>query len=665
MKKPINSNSIIFKAVTAANFNNFDLEIKKQSINCIVGPNASGKTLLAHHLVYKSSLKQILPLLGEIKISLPFSNLDVKYEEASGIIPAVDILCLANTLNPKKTIAEFLGVDKILAELALSAEQPKCSKADDCGLKLAQAQIVAREILENKNIQRILITVLLEKNKNLEVTVSKLIKLGFSRFLLGKEIIKVQEVGDEVTLFLKMEKKKELYAVLSSVDCNEKSEKELRQILNESLETAYGIGQELLVIFSDLWQKIYCKNAFYCSSCQKTLAFSELRGLSNIKNMNGSDFDLYLGKHSLNELSKMKIAELAKLSYNNLSKYLELLIKFGFKENLLSQSLATLNVAEKIKLLCIYYQLAQFSDILFVLDSPSRFLNILEQKQLLLWAKDLVRMGNCVLFAEISSVFSEAADNLITLEPLSDEETSIVIKKIPRNEGNLELLLKAFPNKLLKLEATNLRESNEIVKELKASFQVLKKTRKLKVIAPNLRYLKVLDYYIEEELFDKKISDQTVLEFSCLISPLAKLYASLSQAKKEGLNEKDFLRVEGRVKCCEIKWNNLNINDVFKLEVSAARELFASRDEIVELFDELILLGFSKLSLSRKYLELSFSEAQLLRLFREFSSAANLKNTAFVIEQVCAGLDNDCNKRCLKYLQRKTLQTANVFLVEM
>ncbi len=664
MNKNCDSDLITFKSIIAANLKNFSLSLKKQAINCLSGPNGSGKTILSHHLVYKSSLQQILSLLGDLKIDLPGSTLDLQYQQATGMIPAVDILCLAETLSPKKTIGEFLGVDQILAGLALDSPQPRCVSTN-CQLKSVQAKNVAKELLKKDPKQKIIISVAIKKSKNMETKISKLIKLGFNRFMINDQLIKVQEVADEVSLFLRMEKEKELYAVLSKVDCQERSEQELLQELNESLEIAYGIGEDLLVIFSARGQKIYCKNAFFCSTCQKTLAFSELRDLSSIKNENKKEFNLYLGKYNLTELSQMRIVELAKLSNNHLSKYLELLIEFGFGENNLFLHLATLNVAEKIELLCIYYQLTQFSDILFILDSPSRFLNYLEQKQLLLWAENMVTMGNTILFTERSPLILNGADNLINLAPLEDEKTNLDIEKISVNNFKKADSVLLLVHKLLQIQVRDLRESNEVLKGLQASFQALKKTKKLQSLVPNLLYLKLLNYYAEEELYDQKISGQTILEFSGLLNPIAQLFASLSAAKKEGLTEKDFLSVKGREKCIAVKWNNLNINDVFNLSVTAASELFQSRENIVSRFNQFILLGFSDLYLSRKFCELSYSEIQLLRVFREFSVSSNLKQTFFILEQVFSGLDPSSQKRCFDYLQTKLEETSGVCLVQM
>ncbi len=60
MDKDSNDHLIVFKSVSAAKLKNFSFLLKKQAINYLLGPNASGKSILAHQfLLFRINNKEL------------------------------------------------------------------------------------------------------------------------------------------------------------------------------------------------------------------------------------------------------------------------------------------------------------------------------------------------------------------------------------------------------------------------------------------------------------------------------------------------------------------------------------------------------------------------------------------------------------------------------
>lgn len=656
---------MFFQSISTYCLKNFDLLLEKQKINCVYGPNDSGKTLLLHNLVYRSSLEKVIPFLEGIKIKLPFSSAEIACKKQDSLPPAVDLNLLAQTIDEKRTIGDILGIDNILHSLALKEKKLKCKK-NNCQLAICSPLYVSKEIKEQNNEQNILVTIPIKAQK-VEQKVSRLIESGYSRYVVNDRLIKISEVGDEVSLFVSLEKDQNIYAVISSFQTRENEQQEIEQLLNESLEIAYGIKENSLVLFlGDTMEfskreRLYCRNSFYCESCDKTLAFSELQGLLIDVKKSNSEIDFILEEHSLSEIRQYSFRNLEKLSIVPLRDIVKHLVESGFAEYQIETKIAVLNFSEKIKLLFIYYILSALSDVLFVLDSPLRYFSLEESKYIFKASNDLIANGNTLLLSETKSEFVNKCEVIILLPNNKLDHGNYPAPDLMKLDGirDFEFYLKNYRNNFIQINTTSLAESEEFALKIKNQWTKLKKLQ-----SPSVKNttLKILDTQIDKKLLSEKYSLQTIAEFLSLDLLFAELFSSLMSAKKLGLKRQDFLlSSKNDSSSDEVRWNGVCYREVLSLDVATLSQNFQTRKEFCGILDEMIFLEFSKINLSRKISSLSSSERVLAHVLREFIEETGTSDNILILENVFSGLDT-CKQVILsEYLNRKSKE--NILII--
>ncbi len=126
----INSNEIVVEGASIHNLKNISVRIPKEKITVISGVSGSGKSSLAFDTIYHESQKQFLDLLS----SNTFQETDLKdskVKKVTGLQPAIAIEQKSLGMNPRSTVASVTKIGEYLRLLYATAGEricPHCKK---------------------------------------------------------------------------------------------------------------------------------------------------------------------------------------------------------------------------------------------------------------------------------------------------------------------------------------------------------------------------------------------------------------------------------------------------------------------------------------------------------------------------------------------------------
>lgn len=99
--------SIYYNGVKTNNLKNINVELVKDSINCLIGPSGSGKSSLAFNTINQLSQNELQRLLGQ-------ENVENEYDidEHGELLVTIPLEQSNYNVNPRSTIATYYEVDK-------------------------------------------------------------------------------------------------------------------------------------------------------------------------------------------------------------------------------------------------------------------------------------------------------------------------------------------------------------------------------------------------------------------------------------------------------------------------------------------------------------------------------------------------------------------------
>lgn len=251
---------IVIKGARVNNLKNVDLEIPRDKFVVFTGLSGSGKSSLAFDTLYAEGQRRYVESLSAYARQFlgQMNKPDVEYIE--GLSPAISIDQKTTSRNPRSTVGTVTEIYDYLRLLYARIGVPHCPK---CGKEIKQQTVdqMVDKIMEMSERTRIqILAPLIRGRKGEHVKVLENIKKnGFVRARIDGEIVELAE--EEVKL--EKTKKHNIEAVIDRLVVKE----DIGSRLTDSLETALGLGEGLVIVNIVNGEDILFSEKFACPDC--------------------------------------------------------------------------------------------------------------------------------------------------------------------------------------------------------------------------------------------------------------------------------------------------------------------------------------------------------------------------------------------------------------
>ena len=243
--------NIEIKGARVHNLKNIDVEIKRNKLTVVTGVSGSGKSSLVFDTLYAEGQRRYVESLSAYarqflgKMNKP----DVDY--IHGISPAIAIEQKVNTRNPRSTVATTTEIYDYL-KLLFARVGVTISPISNNPVIRHTVELVVNEIESLPENTRVLLLVeIKDSGTDLKKKLEIYLQNGFSRLLVDKETISIE---DYITLLKPKEKSNPKVYLLIDRFSAIKDDEENRNRIADSLQTAFyeGIGEcEIEIWYED------------------------------------------------------------------------------------------------------------------------------------------------------------------------------------------------------------------------------------------------------------------------------------------------------------------------------------------------------------------------------------------------------------------------------
>lgn len=251
---------IVIRGAKVHNLKNISLEIPRDQFVVFTGLSGSGKSSLAFDTLYAEGQRRYVESLSAYARQFlgQMDKPDVEYID--GLSPAISIDQKTTSRNPRSTVGTVTEVYDYLRLLYARIGIPHCPK---CGKEIKKQTIdqMVDKILSLEKGTKIQILSPIIKGRKGEHTkvLENIIKNGYVRARIDGEIIEISE--EEIELAKNV--KHTIEAVVDRLVIKE----EIRSRLADSLETALGLSEGVVIINIIGGQDILFSEKFSCPDC--------------------------------------------------------------------------------------------------------------------------------------------------------------------------------------------------------------------------------------------------------------------------------------------------------------------------------------------------------------------------------------------------------------
>ena len=419
---------------------------------------------------------------------------------------------------------------------------------------------------------------------------------------------------------------------------------------------------------------------------------------SEVENLEMTSLVNWLQSFDLSVISKAK-AEIISGLIDNIIRYIQpiLQLKLGYLP--LSRKITTLSGGE-IQRIRIASQLkCSLSGLIYILDEPCKGLHYHDITSVIDATKQLIRNDNTVIAIEHNKQYIAAANNVIELGPEGGPNGGYIIDR-DGEHCEYEFFFKSNVtyNQYLELEKINYRNiKNQNVALPLGGVTCITgvsgsgKSTLMKVISECLKYninvfceyfyspSKIKAVTVVDQSPIGKNSRSTVVSYLGIYDEIRTLFASVSQAKDNGLSSSDFsMNVKGgRCECCQgtglkkfdlnylpssyivcpecagkrfnndilsVYYKGNNIHEILESPIYEIIEIFENNKKITSILSSMEKLGLGYIRLGQTSMSLSGGEAQRIKLAKALGQLSNTKCVYFLDEPTSGLSDIDICK---------------------
>jgi len=269
---------IVVRGARVHNLKDISVEIPRNKLVVITGLSGSGKSSLAFDTIYAEGQRRYVESLSAY--ARQFLGLMDKpdVDQIEGLSPAISIDQRTTSHNPRSTVGTVTEIHDYLRLLFARAGVPHCPR---CGQKVnrqTQQQIVDKIFSLPDGISLVLLApIIRDKKGEHKKALEKIQQAGYVRVRVDGEIISIEEALD---LQLDKQKKHSIDVVIDRLQLD-KQDKDEKQRLADSVETALDIGDGLLIIHQPgISEDTIFSEHYACPICDINLPPLEPRNFS-------------------------------------------------------------------------------------------------------------------------------------------------------------------------------------------------------------------------------------------------------------------------------------------------------------------------------------------------------------------------------------------------
>jgi len=241
------------------NLKNIDLDIPRNSLVVITGLSGSGKSSLAFDTIYAEGQRRYVESLSAYARQFLEQLEKPNVEHIEGLSPAISIEQRRAGGNPRSTVGTTTEVYDYLRLLFARIGTPYCYK---CGQKITQQthdEIIDRLLQYSSGTTLMILAPIVRGRKGEYYKLfSELKKQGFVRVRLDGRVISLDE-----KIKLEKNKKHNIEVVVDRLVID----KEIKERLADSVETALKVGKGLLLVSRNLSDETLFSELYSCPKC--------------------------------------------------------------------------------------------------------------------------------------------------------------------------------------------------------------------------------------------------------------------------------------------------------------------------------------------------------------------------------------------------------------
>ena len=270
---PMQSDYIIVRGAKEHNLKNIDLKIPRNKFIVVTGLSGSGKSSLAFDTIYAEGQRRYVESLSAYARQFLEQLQKPDVEHISGLSPTISIEQKTTSRNPRSTVATQTEIYDYLRLLFARVGTPYCYKCDKPIERQTVPEIVGQIMgLEEATSITLLAPLIRGRKGECRDMGTKVAKAGFARLRIDGKIYGVEDP-------IKLDKYKvhNIEVVIDRLSVRV----DIKKRLTDSVETALGIGQGLLIVdFQDKHpERIFSEN-YACIDCGISIPEIEPRNFS-------------------------------------------------------------------------------------------------------------------------------------------------------------------------------------------------------------------------------------------------------------------------------------------------------------------------------------------------------------------------------------------------
>ncbi|HRZ95332.1 MAG TPA: excinuclease ABC subunit UvrA [Candidatus Moranbacteria bacterium] len=243
------------------NLKNINVSIPKNKLVVITGLSGSGKSSLAFDVIYAEGNRRYLE--GMSSYALQFMDVSAKpdVDKIENLSPTISIDQKSVTKSPRSTVGTLTEIYDYLRVLFSKVGTPYCPNCGNVLKRVSNREILEEILKMPDNTQLVILSRILEKEKNTAEILRNVNHLGYARVRFSGKIITVQEA-------LNLAKDIGENAIEIVIDrlTFKRNNPDKERIL-DSVETAFRLGKGFMsVIIDNDTEKLYNRD-FCCNQC--------------------------------------------------------------------------------------------------------------------------------------------------------------------------------------------------------------------------------------------------------------------------------------------------------------------------------------------------------------------------------------------------------------
>ncbi len=246
------------------NLKNLSCRIPRGKITVVTGVSGSGKSTLAFDTLFAEGQRRYVESLSTYARQFLERMNRPEVDRISGIPPAIAIEQKNTVKNARSTVGTASEVYDYLRLLFAKIGDTICP---DCGIPVTgdTVQSTVQWIMENMKEKRIYVVAPcdLEGQKNASLRVQDLVKIGFYRMLLNREVVDMTEQTPEF-----FEARDRIDLLIDRIVVEPGTENRLA----EAVQTCFGHGEKTCEIETTEGDRHRFVQKFECNNCQREFA---------------------------------------------------------------------------------------------------------------------------------------------------------------------------------------------------------------------------------------------------------------------------------------------------------------------------------------------------------------------------------------------------------